>query len=181
MNEIGTYDDFVKSMKKEDWNYLDKITPHTITDKDTNIVIKYSLKSGEVGKFLELRCPSIPETRIAINGLIQRPELKHTISIRCRDDSGFELQNKTRMRMVLYGKTGIVWSQYLFYDEICTTIGERPKEEAEKFYLRHEGLLLYPGRGLEFYVDEPDIDIEDIEFNLKCDIFVKKDVGGKIA
>jgi hypothetical protein len=174
---FGTYDNFVEEMYRDNWNLLDKKSPHIITGKDTDIVFKYTLRSGESGKFLEIINPTgDPKTIIAINGLIQRPSFNHHISIRCRDDSNYQLQNKTRIYMVLYENTGYpLTNVYTFYDEVSLTRGSLFKQKAERFYLKYQGLLLYPGRRLAFYVDEPDIDISIIDLRLECDIFVKKE------
>jgi hypothetical protein len=174
---FATYDNFVEEMHRGNWGLLEGKSPQIITDRNTDIVFKYPLKLGESGRFLEIINQAREHsTVIAINGFSQRPSTNHHISIRCRDDSNNQLQNKTRIYMILYAATGYpIANVFTFYDEISQTRDSRFKQQSEKFYLKYQGLLLYPGRRLVFYVDETNIDISMIDLRLECDIFVKKD------
>lgn len=176
--EIGTYDEFVREMQSDRWRFLDNKTPHIITNKDTKIVSTYPIIAGGYGPFLELKGP--PDRILTINGANQRPLLHHHLAIRCRDDTNFELPGGTRfsiMKLTITGKP--LFNLWLCYDEIAQTRGSRFKQELERYYLKQEGIILYGGEKLAFYVYESDIDIIKTDILLSCDIFVKDEAGGR--
>lgn len=80
--------------------------------------------------------------------------------------------------MKLDGKDKPVYNTWLTYNEISQTVGSRFKQEGIRYCLKEQGMLLYPGDKLQFYVYESDIDIVKTEFRLMCDTFVK-DEGAK--
>lgn len=146
--------------------------PSTPRYKDTGIVSTHPIIAGGYGPFLELKCP--PDQVITINGANQRPLLRHYLSIRCRDDTGYELPGGTRISIMYLDDTGKPRENlWLFYDEISQTRGSRFKQEGERYYLKEAGIRLGGGEKLAFYVYESDIDIVKTDILLRCDIFVK--------
>lgn len=171
--QILTYDEFVREMHSNGWQFLDNKTPHIITNKDTGIVSTYSIRAGGYGAFLELKCPQ--NQVIAINGKNQYPSLCHNISIICRDDTGFELPGNTRLSIMYLDSTSKpIENIWIFYDEISQTKGSRYKQEGERYYLKERGILLKERERLQVHVYESDIDIEKTDLFLKCDIFTKR-------
>lgn len=174
ITESGTYDEFVTAMQSDRWLFLDNKTPQIITNKDTKIVYTYPIIAGGYGPFLELKCP--PDQVMTINGANQKPALRHYLSIRCRDDTDFELPGGTRLSIMYLDNTGKPRENlWVCYDEISQTRGSRFKQEGERYYLRERGIHLSGGEKLEFYVYESDIDIIKTEILLSCDIFVKEE------
>lgn len=170
--EIATYDEFVGEMFREGWRFLENKTPHIVTNKDTGIVSTYPIIAGGYGPFLELKCPQ--DHVLTINGLNQRPVMPHYLSIRCRDDTLYELRGGTRLSMMKRDRDNLpAFNHFLFYDEISQTRGSRFKQEGERYYLQEKGIILYEREKLQFYVYESDIDIIRTDFLMKCDIFVK--------
>ncbi len=176
--KIQTYDEFIKEVYREGWQFLDHESPHIITNKDTAFVSTHPVMTGGYGPFLELKCPQ--KHAIAINGAIQEPFLLHTLAIRCRDDTDFELPGETMLSMMYFNNTGKPRGNlWVSYAEISQTTGSRFKQEGERYYLKERGILLNGGEKLAFYVYESDIDIDKVDISLKCDIFVKEGKGAK--
>lgn len=176
--EIGTYAEFARAMQGEAWRFLDNKTPHIITNKDTKIVSTYPITAGGYGPFLELKCPQ--GHIMTINGANQKPVLRHYLSIRCRDDTGYELPGWTRLSIMYLDNTGRPRENlWVCYDEISQTKGSRFKQEGERYYLKEHGIILYEGYKLAFYVYESDIDIIKTDVLLRCDIFIKDKWGEK--
>lgn len=172
ISDSGTYDVFVGEMFREGWRFLENKTPQIITNEDTNIVFTYPIIAGGYGPFLELKCP--PDRILTINGANQKPLLRHHLSIRCRDDTDYELRGGTRLSIMKLKSTGKPqFNLWLCYDEISQTRGSRFKQEGERFFLKEEGIILYEGEKLAFYVYESDIDIIMTGFLMNCDIFEK--------
>lgn len=172
ITELGTYEEFVNAMHFTGWQFLDNKTPHVITNKDTGIVSTHPIIAGGYGPFLELKCQ--PDQVMTINGANQRPLLRHYLSIRCRDDTGYELPGGTRISIMYLDDTGKPRENlWLCYDEISQTRGSRFKQEGERYYLKEAGIRLGGGEKLAFYVYESDIDIVKTDILLRCDIFVK--------
>ena len=176
---ILAYDEFVEAMLDTNWRFMDGRTPAVLTEKDTKFISIHPMQAGGFGRFLELRSPAKPMTRIAINSMNQRPSSQHRISIRCRDDTGFELPGRTQISLMkLDSKDKPVFNTWLTYNEISITAGSRFKREGVRYGLKEAGILLATGEKLLFYVYDSDIDIVKTEIRLMCDIFVK-DEGAK--
>lgn len=177
-DRLGTYDEFVTAMQSDGWRFLDNKTPHIITNKDTKMVSTYPIIAGGYGPFLELKCP--PDHILTINGANQKPLLRHYLSIRCRDDTNFELPGGTRLSIMYLDNTGRPRvNLWVSYDEISQTRGSRFKQDGERYYLKELGIRLSGGEKLAFYVYESDIDIVKTDILLSCDIFVKDEAGGR--
>ncbi len=171
--EIGTYEEFITAMHSDKWRFLDNKTPQKITNKDTRIVSTYPIIAGGYGPFLELKCPQ--DHILTINGANQKPPLRHHLSIRCRDDTNFELPGGTRLSIMYLDNTGRPRENlWVCYDEISQTRGSRFKSKGERYYLKEHGIIMYEGYKLAFYVYESDIDIVTTDILLSCDIFVKE-------
>ena len=179
-NRIMTYDSFVEAMLADNWQYLDNKTPHILTEKDIKFISIYPIRAGGYGKFIGLKSPAKLRTCIAINGMNQHPFLHHRISIRCRDDTGFELPGRTQISLMKFDYIDEpVFNTWLTYSELSQTIGSRFKHEGLRYCLKERGILLYLGERLEFFVYESDIDIVKTEVRLMCDIFVKAEGAEK--
>lgn len=171
-DRIGTYDEFIRAMQSDKWRFLDNTTPQIITNKDTKFVSTYPIIAGGYGPFLELKCPQ--DHVLTINGANQKPGLSHYLSIRCRDDTDFELPGATWLSIMKLDSIGKpLFNLWVCYHEISQTRGSRFKQEGERYYLKEHGIILDGGEKLEFYVYESDIDIIKTDLILTCDIFVK--------
>lgn len=173
LKKILTYDEFIMEMHREGWRFLDNQTPHTITNEDTAFVNTYPIMAGGYGPFLELKCPQ--NHIMTINGAIQEPLHHHYLSIRCRDDTCFELPGWARLSMMKIDSANYpVCNHWVSYEEISQTTGSRFKQEGERYILKKRGIILYGGEKLAIYVYESDIDIDTTDILMKCDIFVKE-------
>jgi len=171
-DRTGTYDEFITAMQSERWRFLDNKTPHIITNKDTGFVSTYPIIAGGYGPFLELKCPQ--DHVLTINGANQKPVLRHYLSIRCRDDTNYELHGATWLSIMKLDSIGKpLFNLWVCYNEISQTRGSRFKQRGERYYLKELGIILHGGEKPAFYVYESDIDIVKTDVLLRCDIFVK--------
>lgn len=171
--ETGTYEEFITAMRSDRWRFLDNKTPHIITNKDAKNISTYPIIAGGYGPFLELKCP--PDQVLTINGANQRPALRHHLSIRCRDDTDFELPGAIWLSIMKLDSIGKpIFNLWVCYHEISQTRGSRFKLRGERYYLKEQGIILHGGEKLAFYVYESDIDIVKTDVLLSCDIFVNE-------
>ena len=195
-----TYKEFVSKMIEK--GYVYKNNGPIEIDESSKMVNTFSIKKGEIGKILELQVPDnsiVALCGIEHNGGCHN---SYIFNIKCTNEQQQQpFQEKhnsteiTRTKHVLAeiivtkilqqdppldNKKVIEWSETAKpilklvgsnnYREHVMWAGAYPKFSSE--FIK-TSFTLYGSQKMIFYANNPDIDIENVKFNLKADIFEK--------
>ncbi len=163
---MNRYESFINKMKS---------TSHTreprdiISNKDTDYVRTFKLKSKNTGKILEICCPEL--TALSIFGknqvaILSENEPKkieirnpYFFCVRCYDGHNRELGTATRMnfkKIINHGGTSRGWRA--FYGDLSPG------------YVFPYGVFLCSDEVLAIEVIDPDIDVEKVELSMEVNI-----------
>jgi hypothetical protein len=193
-----TYKEFVNKMIEKGYK-LKKESPITISNKD-NMISTHSVKKGQIGKIVELRCPENQIIALCGTTHIGGCDNEYLCNVKCYNTDNDEPFEES------HSSTALSEHEHVLAEVIITKIlqkeapkdNKKVKEWSEKIgpilkliksdnSLEHvmltcaysilsaeftkSSFTLYGGQKMTFYINGPDIDIERIEFEMKADIF----------
>ncbi len=192
------YQNFVKQIKNEGWNYIGDIQKY-----NDNIIRTFSLEKGIYGLFLDIICPA--SSIITICGFDDagidpikfygNPNLysiPHFFSISCKDNNGRELSSNITVDIMKSkiedsiedsghyedsesDQNGSEFSgnyKKLYsehYEDLSQYVDGRFRRKEERYYF-YQSIKLIDSEKLSFYTN-PDIDIEKTNIFMRADLF----------
>lgn len=195
-----TYKEFIDRMIEKGYTYKNG-GPTEIRDTD-NIIKTFQLKKGNIGKILELQIPN--NSIMALCGTEHNGGCHNSYSfnIKCtnnEDKQPFQdMHSTTEITKTKHVVAEIIITKILQQDppvnnkkvkewsEIAVPILKLIKSENPREHVMWAGayprlseflkgsFTLYEDQKMIFYVNNPDIDIKKIDFEMKVDIFEKQ-------
>ncbi len=193
-----TYKEFIDKMIEKGYQ-LNKESP-VIIDNNNIIISTYSVKKGRIGKIVELNCPKnqiISLCGLAHPGGCDKEYLCNVKCFNIDNDEPFQGEhNSTALNEHEHVVAEIIVTKIL--QKEAPKDNKKVKEWSEKIgpilnliksenNLEHvmltcaypilssefikSSFTLYGEQKMTFYINNPDIDIEKVEFELKADIF----------
>ena len=178
---VASYEEFLHEMRRK-WSVEPKLLTH-LNNQGFNIMT-YKVEKGYTGRILGIECP--PNHIIAICGInysyvdpkdfTKNPHLytiPHEFSILCYDKDNNELPFDAIIRPEkVVPSVSVVPLERILYRDLSLKIGERFKRKEEKYFFPM-GIILYGGQWLFLTVIESSMNIDKVEFFMKCDFFTK--------
>lgn len=195
-----TYKEFVEKMTEKGY-ILNKESPIIINDKN-DIVNIHSVKKGQIGKVVELNCPENKIMALCGTTHIGGCENEYFCNIKCYNADNEEpfqdIHNSTALNENNHVVAEMIITKIL--QKEAPKDNKKVKDWSEKIapilkliksenHLEHVMLTcaypiinkeltktsftLYGGQKMTFYINDPDTDIEKVEFEMKVDIFEK--------
>ena len=178
MLEIRSYEEYLTEMKKDGW----LVNPMAITHRIHHglNVGTYKVEKGYNGRILSIECPNrhmplicgVEHSQINPKDFAKAPHLytiPHEFSILCYDKDNNELPPET---IIIPEKVipslSIVPLEPVLYGDLSLKIGERFKQKQERYYFP-KGIILYGGEWLFLNVVKSGLNIDRVEFFMRCD------------
>lgn len=176
------YQNFVKQIKTEGWNYVGDMQTYSMNHLDSNIVSTYFVGKNMYGTFLDIRCPA-PYFKITICGFDDAGidpsqfyshsnfyTIPHFFSIICTDKNGKELSSNVTIDIAKVKPNGEIKKLCSeFYGDISQHTDGRFRRKEERYYFS-ASIKLEDTERLSFRTN-PDIDIEKTKLFMKADLF----------
>lgn len=178
------YQNYVKQIKNEGWNYVGDVQSYSMTNLSNNIVSTYFVGKGMYGTFLDIMCPA-PYYKITICGFDDAGidphqfyshsnlyTIPHFFSITCTDNNGKELSSNISIdiaKVKLNGEAKKLCSE--LYGDISQHVDGRFRRKEERYYF-YASIKLEDSERLSFRTS-PDIDIEKTKLFMKADLFAE--------
>ncbi len=195
-----TYKEFIDKMIEKGYK-LDKESPVTIGNNN-NMISTYTVKHGQIGKIVELNCPENCIIALCGTTHIGGCDREYLCNIKCyntdNDEPFQDEHNSTALSEHEHVVAEIIVTKVL--QKEAPRDNKKVKEWSEKIgpilkliksenHLEHvmltcaypilnsefikSSFTLYGGQKMTFYINDPDIDIERVAFEIKADIFEK--------
>lgn len=195
-----SYKEFIDKMIEKGYQ-LKKESP-VIIDNNSNIVSTYSVKKGQIGKIVDIYCPENQIISLCGTDHIGGCDKEYSCRIKCYnrdDDEVFQnIHNSTALNQSEHVVAEVIVTKILQKEP--PKDNQKVKDWSEKIgpilklinsgnSLEHimltcaypiigkeftrSSFTLYGGQKMTFYINNPDIDIERVEFEIKADIFEK--------
>lgn len=178
------YQNYVKQIKNEGWNYVGDVQSYSVNNLDREIVSTYFVEKGIYSTFLDIMCPA-PYYKITICGFddagiypdqfYSHPNfypIPHFFSVTCTDKNGKELSSDVTIdiaKVKLNGEAKKLCSE--LYGDISQHVDGRFRRKEERYYF-YASIKLEDSERLSFRTS-PDIDIEKTKLFMKADLFAK--------
>lgn len=178
------YQNFVKQIKNEGWNYVGDVQSYSMNNLNRDIVSTYFLGKEMYGTFLDIMCPA-PYYKITICGFDDAGidpmdfysnsnlyTIPHFFSVTCTDKNGKELSSDITIDIAKVkpnGEAKKLCSE--LYGDISQHIDGRFRRKEERYYF-YASIKLEDSERLSFRTS-PDIDIEKTKLFMKADLFAK--------
>lgn len=178
MIEKGSYEEYLEERNKNGWSVEPKTLTHSVHHGFN--VETFKVEKGRMSRILGIECPErhmivicgVEHSRVDPKEFAKAPHLytiPHEFSILCYDKDNNELPPET---IILPEKvkpsTQIVPLEPVLYGDLSLNIGERFKRKEERYYFQ-KGIELYGGDWLFLNVVKSSMNIERVEFYMKCD------------
>lgn len=193
-----TYKEFIDKMIEKGYVYNNN--PVGISNSDNNIIRTFSVDKGHIGKIIEVDCPDNQIIALCGTTHDRGCDREYLCDIKCYDDQNNEpfqkLHHSTELTKNYHVLAEIIATKILRNDRpiqykkvkewsdttspILKLIGSNNNREHvmwagaySKFSseFNKTSFTLYGGQKMTFYINNPDIDITKVEFNLDVDIF----------
>lgn len=195
-----TYKEFINKMIEKGYK-LNKESPVIIDDKN-DMVNTYTVNKGQIGKIVELCCPENQIIALCGTSHIGGCDNEYLCNVKCYNTSNDEpfqtIHNSTALSDSDHVVAEIIVTKILQKAPPRDNI--KVKEWSEKIgpilklinsenNLEHvmltcaypilssefikSSLTLYGDQKMTLYINDPDVDIERVEFEIKADIFEK--------
>ena len=195
-----TYKEFVNKMIEK--GYIYNNNRPTEIDESSNMIKTFSIKKGEIGKILELQIPDNSIVALCGTEHNGGCHNSYTCDIKCtnnEDKQSFqETHNSTEITRTKHVLAEIIVTKILQQDppldnkkvkewsETARPILKLIKSDNHREHVMWAGaypkfdsefiktsFTLYGGQKMTFYINNPDINIDKVKFNMTIDIFEK--------
>lgn len=195
-----TYKEFVDKMIEKGYT-LNKESPTIINNKN-DMISTYSVKKGQIGKIVELNCPENQIIALCGTTHIGGCEDEYFCNVKCyntdNDEPFQDRHNSTALDESNHVVAEIIVTKILqkeapkdnkkvqdWSEKIAPILKLiKSKDSLEHIMLTcaypilnseftKTSFTLYGGQKMTFYINDPDIDVERVEFEMKADIFEK--------
>jgi hypothetical protein len=195
-----TYKEFTNKMIEKGYK-LSKESPVIINNK-SNMINTHSVKKGQIGKIVELYCPENQIMALCGTTHIGGCENEYLCNVKCyntENDEPFQnTHNSTALNESNHVVAEIIVTKIL--QKEAPKDNKKVKDWSEKIapilkLIKSEDSLehimltcaypilsseftktsftLYGGQKMTFYINDPDVDIDRVDFEIKADIFEK--------
>lgn len=181
---VASYEEYLNGKRKENWD----IYPMSLSHLNHHglIVKTFKVEKGDTNRILGIECPEkhliaicgVEHSRVDPGDFANAPHLytiPHEFSILCYDKDNNELPPETIIRpeKVVPSVSVVPLSQILYGDMSLKKNGIF-KQKQERYYFQ-KGIVLYGGEWLFLNVVQSGMNIERVEFFMRCDFLTKVD------
>jgi len=179
--DVASYEEYLHEMRWE-W-YAAPTTLTHLTHHGLN-VMTYKVEKGDTGRILAIECPlrhiiticGVEQSYVDPREFAKAPHLytrPHEFSILCFDTGNNELPFDAIIRPEkVVPSVSVVPLEPVLYGDLSLKTGGRFKRKEERYYFP-QGIMLYGGEWLVLNVVKSGMNVDRVEFFMRCDFFTK--------